>query len=95
MIPPNSDSPKPEMHSSVTLFCKHQSHYQTVSFERRVYVSTVPLLIYLSLAVLGLHHCTGFSLVVASGGLLSSCGAQASRCFTYCGAQALGAKCGT
>ena len=29
--------------------------------------------------VLGLHHCTGFSLVVVSGGLLSTCGARASR----------------
>ena len=35
--------------------------------------------LFLSLAVLGLGGCAGFSLVVA-GGILSGCGAQASHC---------------
>ena len=30
--------------------------------------------------MLGLRRCTGFSLVVVGGGLLSSCGVQASHC---------------
>ena len=40
----------------------------------------------------GLPCCAGFSLVVASGGLLSSCGARVSRCsgFSCCRAWALG-----
>ena len=49
------------------------------------------LFIYLFLAMLGLHCCSGFSLVVMSGGLLSSCGVQAYRGgFFCCRAQALG-----
>ena len=45
----------------------------------------------LFLAGLGLHCCTGFSLVVANRGC-SSCRVQASHCggFSCCGAQALG-----
>ena len=42
------------------------------------------------MAVLSLC-CMGFSLVAASGGLLFSCGVQASNCGGFsCGAQALG-----
>ena len=36
--------------------------------------------LFLGLDVLGLCCCEGFSLVVESGGLLSSCGARASHC---------------
>ena len=41
--------------------------------------------------MLGLHHCTDFSLVAGVGGLPSSCGVQASHGggFSCCGAQAL------
>ena len=47
---------------------------------------------YLFLFGLGLRCCEGFSLVVASEGLLSSCGAQASHCSgpSCCAAWALG-----
>ena len=48
---------------------------------------------YIFLAVLGLHSCVGFSLVVAeSGGLLHSSGAWVSHGggFSCCRAQALG-----
>ena len=47
----------------------------------------------LFLAVLGLHCCVGFSLIMASGGH-SSHGAQASHCggFSCCGARALGVQ---
>ena len=43
-------------------------------------------------AVLGLHCCTGFSLVLQSRRPHSGCGAQASCCrgFSCCSAQALG-----
>ena len=43
-------------------------------------------------AVLGLHCCMGFSPVVMSGRLLSSCGMWASHCngFSCCGAGSLG-----
>ena len=42
------------------------------------------------MAVLGLHHCTGFSLVAASGGH-SRCGLRVSHCggFSCCRARAL------
>ena len=48
-------------------------------------------LIYLFLAVLGLHCCVGFSLLAASKGY-SRCGSQASHCgsFSRCGTWALG-----
>ena len=39
--------------------------------------------IYLALAMLGLHCCPGFFLVVEIGGLLSSCSAQASLAVGY------------
>ena len=61
----------------------------------------VILFIYLSFAVLGLHCCMGFSLVVTSGGLLSSCGVWPSHCsgLSSCGAGSLGhmgfSSCGT
>ena len=46
---------------------------------------------YLFLAVLSLHCCTGFSLVVESRGLLSGCGAWAYHCGLSCyGVQVLG-----
>ena len=50
------------------------------------------IFIYLFMAVLGLHCRMGFSLLVVSGGLLSSWGAQASHYsgFSCCGAQGLG-----
>ena len=59
------------------------------------------LFIYLLLAVLGLLCCEGFSLVVMSRGLLSSCGARASHCNGFfCGAWAIAhtgfsSSCGT
>ena len=48
--------------------------------------------IYLFLAVRGLPCFEGFSVVLASGGLLFSCGTWASHCGTFscCGAGALG-----
>ena len=48
----------------------------------------------LLLVALGLHCCAGFSLVVASMGPRSSCGAWASRGggYTWCAAWALGAQ---
>ena len=49
------------------------------------------LFIYLVLAVLGLHCCTGFSLVVASGGHSPvAVSGFSSRGFSCCDAQALG-----
>ena len=49
---------------------------------------------YLFLAVVGLHCCVGFSVVVVSRGAYSSCGARASHCsgFSCCRAWALGYK---
>ena len=49
---------------------------------------------YLFLAVLGLRCCAGFFSSCSEWGLLSGCGAWASHCrgFSWCGAQALGAR---
>ena len=68
MIHPNSDSPKPEMHSSATLFYKHQSYYQTVSFERRVCVSIVIFTYLFIVGCAGSSLLHSLSLVVASRG---------------------------
>ena len=45
-----------------------------------IYNRDIPFFQNLFFVVLDLHWCMGFSLVVASGGLFSSCGVWASHC---------------
>ena len=58
----------------------------------KLLVGVLIVIIYIFLALLGLHSCVGFSLVVAERGLLHSCDAWVSHCggFSCCRVQALG-----
>ena len=89
--------------SSLTSWCDELHWFSNVepslhicnkSYLVVVYSSFYTLLnsFFFFLAVLGLCCCMGFSLVAPSGGLFSSCSAQASCCggFSCCGARALG-----
>ena len=63
-------------------------------YDYELFFSAVLKKMYLFLAVLGLRCCAGFFSSCSEWGLLSGCGAWASHCrgFSWCGAQALGAR---
>ena len=74
----------------VVPFIEHRKRRLGIIFkDPRIFTSNF---IFIYLVVLSFHCCTGFSLVVAEQGILSSCSEQAFHCsgFSFCGAQALG-----